>query len=278
MYKLEYHSLQCIRGLYYLTKLGVRQIPFPQNIQIISIGGLPEIRAGDELGPLIIEAARRQSTPIENSDVLLVTQKVVSKAEGQVLNLSDVKPSPLALQIASEHQRDPRHTEVILRESKRIVRMDRGVIISETRHGFKCANAGVDASNVPGIETVSLLPKHPDISARRIKDHILDTLSIEVAVIISDTFGRPWREGAVNVAIGVAGLNPLQDYRGQQDPYGYQLRTTTIAVADELAAAGELAMGKVDRVPAALIKGYPFPKGNAGIKSLVRTAERDLFR
>jgi len=278
LYKLEYHSLQSTGRLYYLTKLGVRQIPSPQNIQIISIGGLPEVRAGDELGPLIIEAARRQSTPIENSDVLLVTQKVVSKAEGQVLNLSDVTPSPLALQIASEHQRDPRHTEVILRESKRIVRMDRGVIIAETQHGFTCANAGVDASNVPGTETVSLLPKHPDVSAQRIKTHILDTLSIEVAVIISDTFGRPWREGAVNIAIGVAGLNPLQDYRGQEDPYGYPLRTTTIAVADELAAAGELVMGKVDRVPAALIKGYHYPKGHGDIKSLVRTPERDLFR
>ena len=250
----------------------------PSSIQIIGVTGLPEIKAGDDLGALIVEAARGQGSPIEDGDVLVVTQKVVSKAEGQIVDLSQVTPSPLAIEVASEHQRDPKHTEVVLRESKRIVRMDRGVIIAETRHGFRCANAGVDASNVAGEGTVSLLPRDPDASAGRIRKHLQETLGVEVGVVVSDTFGRPWREGATNVAIGIAGLNPLRDYRGQEDSHGLPLRTTTIAVADELAAAGELVMGKLDRVPAALIKGYPFPRGHEGIGVLLRSPETDLFR
>jgi coenzyme F420-0:L-glutamate ligase/coenzyme F420-1:gamma-L-glutamate ligase len=250
----------------------------PSPVQILPVGGLPEINRGDNLGALIIDAARRQAMSLENGDVLVVTQKVVSKAEGRVVELEMITPSPLAIQIASEHQRDPRHTEVVLRESKRIVRMDRGVVIAETRHGFRCANAGVDASNVAGKECVALLPEDPDASARRIRDHIRKASNVNLAVIISDTFGRPWREGAANVAIGVAGINPLLDYRGQQDPNGYELRTTTIAIADELAAAAELVMGKLDRVPVALIKGYPYPRGDTGIGVLIRPPERDLFR
>jgi coenzyme F420-0:L-glutamate ligase/coenzyme F420-1:gamma-L-glutamate ligase len=248
------------------------------EIHIIGIGGLPEVKAGDSMGDLIIKAAADQKTPVESGDVLVVTQKVVSKAEGRIVDLSEIEPSPLAIQIASEHQRDPRHTEVVLRESKRIVRMDRGVIIAETRHGFRCANAGVDASNVDGQDTVALLPLDPDASAKAIMTRVQEILGVGTGVIISDTFGRPWREGAANVAIGVAGLNPLLDYRGQLDSFGYPLRTTTIAVADELAAAAELAMGKLDQVPVALIKGYPYPRGDTGIGVLIRPAERDLFR
>ena len=250
----------------------------PPTIRIIGIEGLPEIQAGDDLGALITEAATRQKTPPESGDVLIVTQKIVSKAEGRILSLSQVNPSPLAVEIASEHDRDPRHTEVVLRETKRIVRMERGIIIAETRHGFRCANAGVDASNLANDDTVALLPLDSDASARKIRDHLQKALGVDVGIVISDTFGRPWREGATNVAIGVAGLNPLQDYRGQTDTRGYPLRTTTIAVADELAAAAELAMGKLDRVPVALIKGYPYPKGNTGIQDLIRPPEHDLFR
>ncbi len=245
---------------------------------IWGMDGLPEIREGDNLGELIIAAASRQGTAIESGDVLVVTQKVVSKAEGRIVDLAQVQPSALAIEIASLHGRDPRHTEVVLRECKRIVRMDRGVIIAETRHGFVCANAGVDASNVGGSDRVALLPKDPDASAERIRQTIEDRLAVEVGVIISDTFGRPWREGAVNVAIGVSGLNPLRDYRQQQDPYGYSLRTTVIAVADELAAAAELVTGKLKQVPVAVIKGYHFPRGGAGIRDIIRPAERDLFR
>ena len=248
------------------------------EVRILGIAGLPEIKAGDDLGALILEAATRQGIHIEEGDVLVVAQKIVSKAEGRIVDLAQVKPSPLALQIASDHGRDPRHIEVILWESKRIVRMDRGVIIVETRHGFRCANAGVDASNVAGDEKVTLLPQDADASAWRIRIKIRKARGVEIGVIVSDTFGRPWREGATNVAIGVTGLSPLRDYRSQKDPYGSTLRTTVIAVADELASAAELVMGKLDKVAAALVKGYRYPQGDPGISMLIRPQERDLFR
>lgn len=253
------------------------------ELKVIGIAGVPEVATGDDLGALILEAAVSQQIPIADGDVLVVTQKVVSKAEGCVVRLSDVEPSPFAIQLSEETHRDPRHTEVILRESVRIVRMDRGNIISETRHGFNCANAGVDASNVPGEDTVATLPLDPDASARRIRAAIQAGHSKNVAVIISDTFGRPWREGAVNVAIGVAGMSTMKDYRGQVDVSGRPMYSTVIAVADELAAVAELVTGKVDRVPAALIKGYAYdvPGGAesaAGARTLIRSPERDLFR
>ena len=248
------------------------------EIRIIGIGGLPEVNPGDDLGGLIMEAAAAQEVRVEDGDVLVVAQKVVSKAEGRLVNLEDVTPSALAVEISSLHERDPRHTEVVLRECRRIVRMDRGVIIAETRHGFRCANAGVDASNAPGGDMVVLLPLDPDASARRLAARLKDGLGVDTAVIISDTFGRPWREGAVNVAIGVAGLNPMLDYRGMEDPQGRSLRTTTIAVADELAAAAGLVMGKLDRTPVVLLKGCRYRRGNEGIGELIRPAERDMFR
>ncbi len=238
---------------------------------------MPEIGEGVDLGALICRAVAAQGIPLEEGDVVVVTQKIVSKAEGRIVNLGEVEASPLALQIASEHERDPRHTEVVLRESKRIVRMDRGVIISETKHGFICANAGVDASNASGEGTVCLLPVDSDASAERIGKAIQEAVDVRVGIVISDTFGRPWREGATNVAIGVWGLNPLRDYRGMEDSHGQVLRTTTIAVADELAAAGELVMGKLDRVPAAVIRGYDYPPGGDGIAGLIRPRENDLF-
>ena len=255
----------------------------PHEIRVIGIDGMPEIRAGDDLTRLILEAAERQAAAIQQRDILVVTQKIVSKAEGRVIRLEDIEPSSIAIQLSEEHNRDPRHTEVILRESARIVRMDRGNIISETRHGFNCANAGVDASNVPGDGTLALLPIDPDSSAEKIRSGIMEELKKDVAVIISDTFGRPWREGAVNVAIGVAGMDALLDYRGQEDADGQVMRSTVIAVADELAAAAELATGKVRRVPVAFIKGYDYepldaldPRG--GAKTLIRPADRDMFR
>ena len=218
----------------------------------------------------------------------MVTQKIVSKAEGRVLKLEDIQASAIALQLSEGHNRDPRHTEVILQESRRIVRMDRGNIISETRHGFVCANAGianagVDASNIPGEGTVALLPIDPDASAERIQAGVREKTGKDVAVIISDTFGRPWREGAVNVAIGVSGMNPMQDYRGMEDAYGQLMRSTVIAVADELAATAELVTGKVTGVPVALIRGYEYeaaspPDQPRGARALVRSSERDMFR
>jgi len=248
------------------------------EVRIIGIQGMPEVTPGDDLARLILEAAQRQGVALESGDILVVTQKVVSKAEGQVVHLGGVEPSELARRLAQEWGKDPRHVEVVLRESYRIVRMDRGLIISQTRHGFNCANAGVDASNLPDRETLCLLPRDPDASARRIRSAVKAATGADVAVIISDTFGRPWRVGLTNVAIGVAGINPLKDYRGIQDPYGHMLQATVIAVADELASAAELVTGKISQVPVALIRGYPYEADGPGASALVRPPEQDLFR
>lgn len=251
----------------------------PPEIRVIGIEGMPEVQAGDDLPRQIMDAAQVQGTAIETGDVLVVTQKVVSKAEGRVVSIDSVEASPLALAITAGHRRDPRHTELILRESKRIVRMDRGVIISETHHGFNCANAGIDASNIPGDGTVALLPVDPDASARRIRQAIKARLGVDVAVIISDTFGRPWRNAAVNVAIGVAGINPLVSYVGQEDSHGKEMYTTVICVADELAATAELVTGKVLGVPVSVIRGYPYEVlEDASHEALLRDPEKDLFR
>ena len=251
----------------------------PPEIRVIGVQGMPEVQDGDDLPTQIIDAAQAQGTVIESGDVLVVTQKVVSKAEGRVVPIDSVEASPLALSITEGHRRDPRHTELILRESRRIVRMDRGVILSETYHGFNCANAGIDASNIPGSGTVALLPVDPDASARRVRDAVRERLGVDVGVVISDTFGRPWRNGAVNVAIGVAGINPMLSYVGQEDEHGNMMYTTVICVADELAATAELVTGKVAAVPVALVKGYEYePMEDASHWALVRDPDKDLFR
>ena len=251
----------------------------PPEIRAVGIEGLPEVQAGDDLAGQIIDAAAAQGTPIEDGDVVVVTQKIVSKAEGRVMTINDVEASPLAVAITEGHRRDPRHTEMILRESRRIVRMDRGVIISETYHGYICANAGIDASNIPGDNAICLLPVDPDASARGIRDAIRQRLGVDAAVLVSDTFGRPWRNGAINVSIGVAGFNPVVSYVGEFDPHGNELHTTTIAVADELAATAELVTGKLLGVPVALIKGYPYERmEDADSHDIVRDPDKDLFR
>ena len=251
----------------------------PPEVRVIGIEGMPELTVGDDLAGLMMDAAQAQGTPIEAGDVLVVTQKVVSKVEGQVVNINDVEASPLAITITEGHRRDPRHTELILRESKRIVRMDRGVIISETKHGSYCANAGIDASNIPGNDTVALLPDDSDASARGIRKAVKDRLGVDVAIIVSDTFGRPWRNGAADVAIGVAGIDPIHSYVGQMDSHGHEMFTTEIAVADELAAAGELVGGKVAGVPVSIIRGYTYiPMEDASIQRILRGADKDLFR
>lgn len=251
----------------------------PPEIRAVGIEGLPEVQAGDDLAGQIIDAAAAQGTPIEDGDVVVVTQKIVSKAEGRVMTIDEVEASPLAVAITEGHRRDPRHTEMILRESRRVVRMDRGVIISETYHGYICANAGIDASNIPGDNAICLLPVDPDASARRIRDTIRERLGVDAAVLVSDTFGRPWRNGAINVSIGVAGFNPVISYVGEFDPHGNELHTTTIAVADELAATAELVTGKLLGVPVALIKGYPYERmEDADSRTIVRDPDKDLFR
>jgi len=251
----------------------------PPEIRAIGIEAMPEVQAGDDLASQIMDAAQLQGTPIETGDILVVTQKIVSKAEGRVVRIDSVDASPLAVSISEDHRRDPRHTELILRESRRIVRMDRGVIISETYHGFTCANAGIDASNIPGNGMVALLPVDSDASARRIRQSIRERLNVDVAVIISDTFGRPWRSGATDVAIGVAGINPMLSYVGQEDSHGNLMYTTVICVADELTATAELVTGKVLGVPVAIIRGYAYESvDDASHEALLRDPEKDLFR
>ena len=249
-----------------------------RRFELIGLEGLPEVRPGDDLAALLAGATEACRVPLRAGDILVVAQKVVSKAEGRLVDLDTVTPSAFAAEIAAAMHKDPAMIEVVLRESRRIVRMDQRVLVVETRHGFVCANAGVDASNVPGDRMVCLLPVDPDASAEALRKRLRDGTGAEVALIISDTFGRPWREGLVNVAIGVAGLVPLHDFRGQQDPHGYMLHATVLATADELAAAAGLAMGKVDRIPAVLIRGFRFDPGDAKATALIRPSENDLFR
>ena len=248
------------------------------ELRLIGLTGIPEIRAGDDLAAMIAEAAIRLALAFQPHDILVVTQKVVSKAEGRVVRLGDVTPSPTSLAWATYLDKDPRLVELILGETRRIVRMDRGLLLTETRHGFICANAGVDRSNVPGEESASLLPLDPDDSARAIRNRIRVLCRADVAILISDTFGRPWRDGLTNVAIGVSGLIPLLDYRESADDFNRPLKATRTAVADELAAAAELVMGKTERIPVVLIRGYRYVRGEGQASMLRRASDRDLFR
>jgi coenzyme F420-0:L-glutamate ligase / coenzyme F420-1:gamma-L-glutamate ligase len=247
------------------------------KIEIIGISGIPEVCEGDDLAALIITAVRNSVIEILNGDVLVIAQKIVSKAEGRVVRLESIEPGDRALQWAKSYDKDPRVVEVVLGESKRIVRMERGVLISETEHGFVCANAGVDTSNV-AEGTVALLPKDSDASARAIRSSLEGALGVRIAVIISDTFGRPWREGLVNVALGVSGMVSLIDYRGKVDSHGNALRVTVIAVADELASAAELVMEKSTGVPVVIIRGYDHRSSEGSGRELIRVPELDLFR
>jgi coenzyme F420-0:L-glutamate ligase/coenzyme F420-1:gamma-L-glutamate ligase len=247
------------------------------EVRIIPVQGMPEVRGGDDIGAMIVEAARAAGGLIDG-DVLVVTQKVVSKAEERIVDLAAVTPGTFAQSIAAQWDKDARQVEVVLGETKRIVRMGHGVMICETHHGFICANAGVDASNVEKTGTVCLLPVDSDASARRIRDAVQAAFAVRAAVIISDSFGRPWREGIVNFAIGCAGMLPLIDYTGQLDPAGYELRVTALAVVDELAAAAELVHGKLARVPVAIIRGAQYAPGEGTVRQMIRDAELDLFR
>ncbi len=246
-----------------------------KGIELIPVEGFPEVRPGDDLEALVADAVGGN---LRSGDVLVVTHKVMSKAEGRLVHLAAVEPSALAKEYAARWGKDPRQIEVVFRESRRIVRMDRGVVIAETRHGFVCANAGVDASNVPGEETVCLLPIDPDRSAARLREALRRRLGVEVPVVVSDSFGRAWRFGITDVAIGVSGMDPLADYRGQSDPHGYPMEASVLAVADELAAAAELVMGKTDGVPVAIVRGYEYPRGEGTGQDLLMPPERDMFR
>lgn len=253
------------------------------QICILPITGIGEVVPGADLGLLISEAIQNQQMALQQGDILVVTQKIVSKAEGRLVKLAEVEPSTFAHIAAQASHKDAQYLEVVLRESRRVVRMDRGVLLTETHHGFICANSGIDESNVSqdGSE-VTLLPVDADRSADKLRARLQELAgegpSFELALIISDTWGRPWRNGQVNMAIGSAGIEPLCDYRGQSDSYGYELQASVIAVADELAAAAELVMGKTARVPVALIRGYAYTPGTGTARALLRDPATDMFR
>lgn len=245
------------------------------DLRIIPLRGIPELEEGDDLGSLLAEAAGRAGG-LHPGDVVVVVQKVVSKVEGRVVHLSDVEPSEKARELAGGE--DPRRLEVILRESREIIRARPPLLIAETTHGFVCASAGVDASNAKGLDTVILLPLDPDASARRLRDRIHELAGVDVGVLVSDSFGRPWRRGTTDVALGVSGIAALLDLRGLRDSAGYELHATEIAVADEIAGAAELVMGKTDGVPAAIVRGVDALGGDGHGTDLLMPRERDLFR
>ena len=248
------------------------------RLELIALDGIGEIAPGDDLAGVIADALVAPRLTATDDDVVVVTQKVVSKAEGRLVELSSVDPSPMALDWAQRWAKDARQVELVLRESAAIVRMaPGGLIISRTRHGLVCANAGVDVSNVGGGDVASLLPLDPDASARRIRDGLRARIGAAPGIVISDSFGRPWRNGIVNVAIGSAGIEVLRDMRGEPDAAGRVMQATVIAVADELASAADLAGGKVEGRPVVLIRGYAWRPSDAGASALVMERERDLF-
>lgn len=255
------------------------------RLEVLALGGIPEIRPGDDLPSLIADRLAAQSgatgfAPLREDDVLVVTQKIVSKAEGAIVDLTTVEPRPEAVAFAERWDRDPRQVEVVLREARRVVRMANGVIITETAHGFVCANGGIDASNVGPASgsIVTLLPVDPDASAGRIRVAVRGRLGVDVPVIVSDSFGRPWRWGIVDVAIGVSGLDPLEDLRGREDADGRVMRSTVRAVADEIASAAELVLGKTARRPIALVRGALPLRAEGSIRDALIPGESDLFR
>ena len=249
------------------------------RVEVMGVTGLPIIREGDDLAKMICEATKRQGTFIQNGDIIVITHVVVSRTEGNVVNLDNIIPSDFAKALAQRFNKDPNLVEIVLRESKGIVRMGDGKLITETKNGLVCANSGVDHSNVPGDRNVALLPKNPDRSAQEIRRKIRKLTAKDVAVIISDTHGRPLREGEINIAVGIAGINPIRDRRKEKDLFGYTLKVKRTAIADELSSAAELVVGQADEaVPAALIRGYSYPKfERAKSTDLIRPREKDLF-
>lgn len=248
------------------------------EIRILPIVVRGEVHAGESLSALLLGAAQSLGLQFEDGDILVVKHKIVSKAEGSVVALDSIRPSAASRAWARRFGLDARVGELALRESRRVVRRNRGVLITETRQGFVCANSGVDVSNVDGGRNAVLLPENPDRSATRLRRELKKKVGIEIAVIVSDSFGRPWREGLTEVAIGVAGMRPLVDYRGRRDPHGYSLHATIDAVADEMACAAGLVCGKLARTPACIVRGFAYQRGGGGARDLIRPAENDLFR
>src|SRR5919108_1960887 len=249
------------------------------NTQIIPILIDEDINKGDDITDLIMEAVKERNESLLENDVVIITHKIISKAEGRVADLSNIIPSEESKKISLNTGKDPRLVELIISQSNEIVKIERDIIITETKHGFVCANAGIDASNVGKLSNhVVLLPDNPDESARRIRNDIKSRTKIDVSIVISDTFGRPFRKGQVNVAIGIAGIDPLVSYIGKTDMYGKILKVTEIAIADELASAAELVMGKSSRIPVAIVRGCNYITGDSSISRINRSKEEDLFR
>jgi coenzyme F420-0:L-glutamate ligase/coenzyme F420-1:gamma-L-glutamate ligase len=257
----------------------VKEVVSLNRVEIFAVTDLPIVKEGDDLASLICQAAEKQGTPIQNGDVIVVTHVVVSRAEGNVLNLETVTPSEFAKSVAKKTGKDPRLVEVILRESRSIVRMSEGKLITETKQGLVCANSGIDRSNVPGNGNVALLPEDADKSAQVIRQKIMQIAGKDVAVIVSDTHGRPLRRGEINIALGVAGFEPIRDRRGEKDLFGYKIKVKRTAIADELASAAELVIGQTNEaIPVAIIRGYSYPKSEkAKATKLIRPREEDLF-
>src|SRR6266567_321494 len=249
----------------------------PREIRLTPVSLADEIRPGDDLLQKLVDVMKHQKLALANNDVVVIKHKVVSKAEGEVVTLESVHPRKSATLWARRYGVDARVVELALREAKRVVRQKNGVLITETRHGFVCATSGVDASNVDGGKTAVLLPEDPDRSAARLQSRIKKTVGVSVTVIVSDSFGRPWREGLCEAAIGLAGMKPLLDYRGQRDAHGYQLRATVEAVADELACAAGLVCGKLNRTPICIVRGFQYRRGRGSARNLIRK-KNDLFR
>lgn len=248
------------------------------HLSIFGVRGLPEIAAGTDLAEMIHAAAMEQGDALEDGDIVLVTSKIVSKAEGCTVELDDIEPSDFARRWSEKWEKDPRVTEVVLRESKRVIRQIGPVLITETHHGFCCANSGVDQSSSGAEGRILTLPVDPDATSRAHRARFAE-LGVDVAVIMTDTFGRPWREGQTDIAIGIAGINPLFSYIGEHDPHGHEFRVQEICTADELAAAGELVKGNTSRVPVAVVRGFEFERDDeASMAPVLRDAERDLFR
>ena len=249
------------------------------RIEIFPVTGLPIIKEGDDLASLICQAAEKQGTAVQNGDVIVVTHVIVSRAEGTVVNLETVTPSVFAKSVAKQTGKDPRLVEVVLRESRSIVRMREGKLITETKQGLICANSGVDVSNVSGDSNVALLPEDADLSAQTIRQKIMQIAGKDVAVIVSDTHGRPLRQGEINIALGTSGFEPLRDRRGEKDLFGYTIRIKRTAIADELASAAELVIGQTNEgIPAAIIRGYAYPKSEtANAQTMIRPPKEDLF-
>ena len=256
----------------------MRVVPSRLNrIEVIPLQGIPEVAKGDDLASLILDAAGKSSLNLVDGDVVVVKHKIVSKAEGRVVRLGSVAPGRRARALAKKQGKDPRLVELVLAESVRVVRAGHGVIITETRQGFVCANSGIDQSNV-GKGSVALLPVDPDRSAHKLRRELERRTGKVLAVVVTDTFGRPWRLGQTDVAIGCSGVLPLMEYAGRRDKFGYELRVTEPSVVDEIAGAAELAIGKLNGIPVAVVRGVEYVRGEGAVKDMLMPPDRDLFR